>query len=452
VLERPDDIFELIMVRDKNRFQREGIRQHQSHPKHEEVSASIPSNVRILRAEGCKLRTFPKFPPTIQECYLNSNHFLDLPDLGAFANLIVLELADNSIASIHRPLPPTLVRLNLDCNALRSFSAAVVPRSCVNISTYCNPLDPYSRVARRNPFGPGGAADEEEERPKNVYENQHNIHDSGVQKSTKANILYLVNYKPDVPFNENLWKDIDNAYGANKSWMRNMVSFFGQNAANDTPGTILQSYAVNPYIMHGVTFVNLVDRIWLRIQDMTDKDKKDELLRRFREEVTEGNGHCTNGMMVRLVNVFLGFDDNVVVKLNANQILSARIPATQERFRKSMNLTEGAETVEFWQACYKETLKDLEELEVGDSDACHWLLPLAEPILDHIFVTEKWDTLPSALRPQLFRLPPPPEPKEGEPKGPPQPKSVEEYLQDYGLKSYGWERDYIGQKWRDLRS
>jgi hypothetical protein len=260
---------------------------------------------------------------------------------------------------------------------------------------------------------------------KNVYMNDQNIHDSGVQKSTKQNILYLVDYKKDIPENKNLLNDICKKYR----------TFF---SINDNPGNILKSYTTNSYIMHGVSFIHLVDRIWLRINNIEDNEKRNELFKRFKEEVHEGNGHCLNGMMVRLVNIFIGFDENIVVRLNPNQVLSARIPATLERQRKLMNLIEGNESTTFWLAVYKETVKDLEELDVEKDNHVVWLLPLVEPILDDIFIKNGWDKCPVSKRPPLILL-------KNHTEGT---KSISMYIDDTGLdSSYGWMGTYIGSKW-----
>lgn len=414
VLENPDLIFELIFLRDAGRFTADRIRPHQAHPIHEAMMKNLPRNLNILRAVGTRCRTFPVLPASIQECYLTRNHYLELPDLSAFANLIVLELDDNSIAAIDKPLPPTLARLNLDLNAIRKFDRTLVPPSCTSISDFSNPVTHYWRapVIPRVAFGIGGGGADGlavAEKPVNVYVNSHNVHDSGVQGSTKANIAYLVNYRKEVPLNPKLFDEINVVYSANKSSLGKMTGFFTHNT--DLPGNILRIQAQTPYIMHGVTFKELVDRIWLRIQDTADAETKMELQKRFAEEVKEGSAHCLNGMMVRLANVFLGFDPNIQVKLNPNQILQARVPATMERIKKEMGLKDGVEEpLEFWLRCYKATITDLEDLEVGSEEIEveefdeasgkfekvkktivryetwePWITPLADPILDNIF-------------------------------------------------------------------
>jgi len=118
-LREPERIFELIFLRDPARFEADGVRRHLGHPLHEAAMTALPPNLGVLRAIKTRIRQWPVLPLTIQECYLSTNHYLSVPDLSAYTNLIVLELDDNSIATIDKPLPPNLARLNLDINALR---------------------------------------------------------------------------------------------------------------------------------------------------------------------------------------------------------------------------------------------------------------------------------------------------------------------------------------------
>jgi hypothetical protein len=469
VLENPDLIFELIFLRDDKRFTADRIRPHQAHPIHEAMMKNLPRNLNILRAVGTRCRTFPVLPASIQECYLTRNHYLELPDLSAFAHLIVLELDDNSIAAIDKPLPPTLARLNLDLNAIRKFDTTLVPPSCTSVSDFSNPVTHYWRapVVPRVVFGLGaGGADGVAiaEKPTNVYVNSHNVHDSGIQGSTKANIAYLVNYRKEVPLNPKLFDEINAVYKSKQSLLGNLGAFFVSANYSDLPGNILFVQSQTPYIMHGVTFMELVDRIWLRIQDTADAETKMELQKRFAEEVKEGQAHCMNGMMVRLVNVFLGFDPNVQVKLNPNQILQARIPATMERIKKEMDLKDGVEEpLEFWVRCYKATITDLEDLEVGSEEIEvdefdeasgkfekvkkttvryetwePWVTPLADPILDSIFESHGWASMakdelpPSRLSAEQIK---------SNKELPEEQRivSMEEFIKEAGLHCFPWE-------------
>ena len=393
---------------------------------------------------------------------MTRNHYLELPDLSAFANLIVLELDDNSIAAIDKPLPPTLARLNLDCNALRKLDRTLIPATCTSVSDFSNPVSFFWKppVVHRVHFGGVGGRGGDDDPPKaaNVYVNAHNIHDSGVQGSTKANIAYLVNYRKEVPYNPALFDEINAVYSPVKAKITSCFSVsVNVNTTDPTlPGNILRVQAQTPYIMHGVTFKDLVDRIWLRIKDTADPETKSELQKRFAEEVKEGRAHCMNGMMVRLVNVFLGFDPNVQVKLNPNQILQARVPATMERIKKQMGLKEGdGEPLEFWLRCYKETIQDLEDLEVGlrasegEAEAFWhyedwepWITPLADPILDELYDRHGWTTMAKTELPPVHLT----EAQEIRNKELPEEEkiySISCYIRKIGLRCFPWELNSI---------
>lgn len=371
-------IQELIFCRNPERFRNDGIRGNQSHPLHEEVAATLPPALRVLRANGCKLRTWPALPTTILECYLNQNWFLALPDLSTFHSLIVLELNDNNIPEVVHPLPRNLTTLLLDCNAIRRFTAEV-PASCVNISTNSNPLNRFptgvelmrqQEEARRRHaeavrIDLTAAAAVPPPAPKNVYENEQNIHDTGVQTSTMHNVQYLRLYRPDVPVKpeEELWAELD--------------ARFAQQAL----GSILQEFATTPYSMHGVSLHLLADRVWLRIQSIEDAEVRKEAEQRFCEEVLDGEFRCLNGMVVRIINSLIGFDETIQISLTPNQILSARIPATLQRLRGVYGVAEGSETAAYWVACYKETVSDVLDVELARNEWIEWLQPIAEPTL-----------------------------------------------------------------------
>jgi hypothetical protein len=182
--------------------------------------------------------------------------------------------------------------------------------------------------------------------------------------------------------------------------------------------------------MHGVTLEKLVDRLWLRIKDVADEERRLELQRRLFEEVEDGNGKCTNGMMSRLSNVLVGFDDNCQIHLSANEILGARVPASMGRLRKEMNIKEGNETVAFFLAIYKETVKDLMEVGADQDQWRPWLEPMATPVLDDL-----WDAK-AEWRGMTFRDRPSDE------------IVTATITEQAGLNGYGWEVTYITDKWR----
>lgn len=428
-----------------------GPRPHLPNDEHERVAAgNLPPNLRILRADGAKLHTFPSpIGPNMEELYFGNCKFLRIPNLAHATGVITMELQDNMIEVIDQPLPPNLVNLNYSGNNKNCRLLSPNAGRITNIST-----SPRWGAAPAVGMGGtlqfraavigamGGAVVNDPPVEKNVYKNAHNVHDTGVQKSTKSSIEYLVNYKPELPNNPNIYKEIDNHY----LLVKQANCFLPPVMNGDPIGSHLAVYAKNPYSMHGVTFETLVNKVWLRIMDTTDAEKRKELLRRLKEEVLEGNQHCTNGMMVRLTNVFIGFDDNVQMKLNPNQVLQARIPATIAKFRKEMEQEEGKENVSFWLAVYKETCKDLKELEVGmkiekgpngeDVDVWDyeqwqpWLESLAEPALEEIWEKNNFASYTKMTRSEsTFEA------------------KLNAAIESGGLNNYPFEREWFQDKW-----
>lgn len=355
ILPTDQTITELCFIRDPERMHADRVRKHEPHPIHQTVIEMVlPAGLCVLRAENCKLRSFPILQLSILEIYMHGNNIITLPDLSAYTNLIVMDFSNNNISEIVNPLPPRLASLDLSINALRRFDRMVLPFTVGDLSTYSNPKTFQFGLPDRNaPV----RINEKSEKLTTIYTNSENVHSKGVQGSTTRNITHLVNYRNDVPNRPDICKRIQDAYGC----------------IDNNPGTILEAYIISPYAMHGVTLFELLNRVWLRIEDAAD-DKRKELMQRFKEEVIDGDDKCTNGMIVRLANVFVGFDEGVTCVLEPKEILQARIPATIERLREYKYDDLG----KYWLAVYKQTMEDLLEVELDETQWVEWLDPLYE--------------------------------------------------------------------------
>lgn len=447
-LPHPEEpVIELTLHRHPARMKADGHRAHEGHPVHEAAMRSaLPTTLQILRLDGCRLRTWPqKLPLGLHELYASQCDFFTFPDLSAYTNLIVIEMPDNRVESLTAPLPPVLARLNLDYNALREVRCAK-PATLANAQFHNNPgLEQrlrdedrdYAAAVRRAmaaqpPMPPplrrpsavpdwvaATAAPRirvnriafgtiavglEPAREVNPYKNDHNVHDSGIQDSTKANLTYLANYKPDVPPNKRLIEDIKAHLNTKKSTLSRLIPVFCHSIAADMGLTSLdiskaQGFSgpvvakvveelririAQPYVMHGVMPAEIVDRLWLRIMDF-EGEVRDELVKRFCDEIIDAAAHCTNGFMVRMANVLIGYDENCVMKMRPTQIMQARVPATMARLRKKLSLAEGAtEPWEFWRDCVLQTWEDMEEIDMEHKERSSWLTDLIYPLLPEL--------------------------------------------------------------------
>ena len=445
MLPQPNEpVIELTLHRTLERMKADGHRPHEGHPVHEAAMCSpLPASLQILRLDGCRLRTWPQHLPVgLREFYAAQCDFFTFPDLSAYTNLIVIEMPDNRIERLTAPLPPTLARLNLDSNAVFEVRCAK-PATLANAQFHNNPgleaklreeIRAHNRAVQAAlaaqppqvpPPAPPSAVPQwvaataaprvqinralaaaviGEAREVNPYKNDHNVHDSGIQDSTKANLTYLANYKPDVPPNKRLIEDIKAHLNSKTSKLSKMIPAFCHSIAADMGLTSLDIAKANgfsgpvvakvveelrirlaqPYVMHGVMPAEIVDRLWLRIMDF-EGETRNELVKRFCDEIIDAAAHCTNGFMVRMANVLIGYDENCVMKMRPTQIMQARVPATMARLRKKM-VAEGAaegttEPWTFWRDCIVQTWEDMEEIDMEHKERGSWLTDLVYPLL-----------------------------------------------------------------------
>jgi hypothetical protein len=64
----------------------------------------------------------------------------------------------------------------------------------------------------------------------------------------------------------------------------------------------------------GITFPVLSSWVWNRVIKTEDKSRKDELVKRFIEEMAESKGLCLQGNLTRLMNVFSGLDAEMSIQ------------------------------------------------------------------------------------------------------------------------------------------
>jgi hypothetical protein len=64
----------------------------------------------------------------------------------------------------------------------------------------------------------------------------------------------------------------------------------------------------------GITFPVLATWVWNRVIKTEDKERKNELVKRFIEEMAESKGLCLQGNLTRLMNVFSGLDAEMSIQ------------------------------------------------------------------------------------------------------------------------------------------
>ena len=395
--DRPPDpslpVIELIFQRSQGRMEIEHVRPHMSHPIHEAAAEGpFSPTMKILRMDKCRVRTFPRLPLHIVEFYARACDFMTFPDLGDYNELISIDVTDGRIEQLTRALPPNLVHLDLTNNAVREISCDK-PTLLDSVVLHGNPrieflwTNPNKPASAPEVMGPVRGKPENTVRtivaPTNIYKNAQNAHNSGVQDSTKHNLTYICDYAGSIQGDLSLRirEDIKQLLETG-SWLE-FISFdpTGARAVGREIALRLRS----PYTMHGYQLHTVLEKLWLRIMQWPDHDTRRELAKRFSEEVMDSAELCTNGFVCRLANVLLGFDENIVLKLEPHQIIQSRIPATLNRIRKEKGYTDGAEPIFYWLYVLNQTWEDMDEVEMPIGERSSWLEALCESLVPFLF-------------------------------------------------------------------
>lgn len=445
------NVFELILTRNPHLLP-EGHVSHPEHEEAMKWLGDVYPKLQILRISGCHLQTFPMLPPTIMELHAAFHRFRHLPPLGHLPNLISMELSDGLLEDIRNSLPPKLANLSVQYNRVYTIEIRSWPTDLANIYALGNvermhidvtpphyeqriqrdrsvqtgnveiitveeamgnrgrPLDmrPIQDIDFRGhnarvPVQVQRGRPQIVQKQQTVFQDTQNVHDHGVQTSVKKNLSYITEFTAPKRTKQELFASIREAYTTvqpptplkKKKWYHvftkpaeKVAAVVNPTARADFLTMELETRLSQPYSMHGFTLMAVVERLWARILAF-EGDTKATALQRFEEEVREGAPHCTNGFMVRMANVLIGLDENVVLKLDPQQILQVRVPRIMIEIRKKgadgTPYKEGEEPWQWARDCFIAVMKELTELEITvPSRREDWLLPFYEGFIEEL--------------------------------------------------------------------
>ena len=236
----------------------------------------------------------------IKKIHLNDNNLTSFP-FNKFPNLENVELSNNSITSINGiESCPNVSRLYVDENPIQDFSPICDLRHLDNFlcdDDYIEMQDPRTRriIGRIHRwYG--------ETRDKNIYDDPQNVHDSNINKSIHKSL-------------NNLLKDPVVEY--------NMSDVLSLEIPKRTKEAIIEYCDdVNIHSVFNITFAELFAYVLARINRHSDKN---ELLNLLVNELDDAECMCFTGRFNRLINVLVGFYDDIEVNISDSSRISAII-------------------------------------------------------------------------------------------------------------------------------
>jgi Leucine-rich repeat (LRR) protein len=251
--------------------------------------------------------------------YLENNCIQALPeDIGGWTRLKELHLQENQISV----MPPTIGRctalatLNISSNAFSTLPMELT--QCARLEDFQRedneldipaPIERFlNRNLRRNTRNYGA-----------VYRDGQNVHASSIQASIKDSLLHLMNDPYSATKDEVVAAIIESHHVQKKEILIGYI--------NDDRETHSTLYC---------TFFEAFMKVWGRIVNCTDEERRGELFKRLNEELAEGECMCFTGRLSRLVNVLNGFYDDIRIEISTNeQIANVILVLRQQHGLKS---------------------------------------------------------------------------------------------------------------------
>lgn len=147
---------------------------------------------------------------------------------------------------------------------------------------------------------------------KNIYNNKQNIHSINVDKSVKPFFekLIAIDFDSHIPSNtddENIHETITEIIETCK----NVIKKYDMSVSIEKIERTIQRFILdnNVYTEKFLSLLHLLFRCYFYI--MITNDRNEELQKRFVEEMEEMADTCSTGHLVRLANIFSGFDTSM---------------------------------------------------------------------------------------------------------------------------------------------
>jgi hypothetical protein len=291
-----------------------------------------------------------------------SNNLSVVPILPNTGQLNYLDVSMNQITEI-RNLPDTITQLYINNNRIRRIDA--FPTNVNLINMWENPLRRFPEnlllcrslysiyfhyteiemtamemrfLEERTNYTPvermrrSGAVD--------VYTNGQNVHTSSIQKSfLKSCQNLLLDKIPDQAFT---------------------------GTGNVIADRILREFFENSerHCILYITFGELFQKVWNRIATQKNDETRYELIKRLREEILDAEAKCFMGQITRLLNVLVGFYDDICIEIEESEQIYAKIQANRIRNNNAVNVGE--------------LVNDLREIKISEEKINEWVAACSE--------------------------------------------------------------------------
>ncbi len=151
-----------------------------------------------------------------------------------------------------------------------------------------------------------------------IYRDKQNVHSSAIQASIKQSIYNLLN---DTSLQE-----------FSNDQLRELIIGLPSDLLSDKTKSALFEYmaSTEEHSTLHITFIDLLKKVIGRVEKSEGEIRKD-LYQRFNEEMADAECKCFTGRLSRLVNVLVGFFDDIRIEISGAEQISVVIALVKAR-------------------------------------------------------------------------------------------------------------------------
>lgn len=215
-----------------------------------------------------------------------------------------------------------------------------------------------------------------------ISDDVQNVHDHEIQETAESSCANIIAYRPEINFNPAYLNEI-------LTELRNQIKSTARkkSGANIFKKMLFSlrtdfSHPLEYYITkwseenilhakYGVTFNQLLERVWLILKDLREKHNEEYFINVFSiliDELMASRGVCATGVMTRIINSLVGIYEGVEIRISDKQELTNRAAAILTR-----NTQLYGEDSEEFKINYKKEMENLlASYELSNYEKLEW--------------------------------------------------------------------------------
>ena len=256
---------------------------------------------------------------SLRMLYLYHNQITEIKGHENLINLQTLDISNNRITEIkgYENLI-NLQTLNIGNNRIKELPLSLCNLRNMNVfCCYNNPIEflplPIQRWLDR--------LNRQVTHNNMVYKDSQNVHNQHIQNSFRNSLNNLLKDKPKINL-ETVKQEIINSEILTEQSKREILNYCDEKTEHST------------YL---ITYSDLLIYVWSRV---SISQHKDEILKVLNQEISDGLCMCFTGRMTRLLNVLVGFYDDIELQISDSEQITNIIMSLKNKIIDDIQLKE----------------------------------------------------------------------------------------------------------------